>query len=74
MCFVSESIARSIECVSFNGRFVIFVKLESIVLNFVQLMKWLETGGDDDTGVHSVSRRIGLWSEDSSLRLKICVE
>lgn len=40
-----------------------------IVLYLVQFMKRFEVGGDDD----KASRRIGLWSEDSSLRLSMWV-
>lgn len=50
-----------------------FGKYVSIVLNFFQLMKRFVTGGNEDTGVHIVSRRMGLWSEDSSFRLSISV-
>ena len=64
------SIAISIDSL-LVGRTVGLSRLERIVLYFVQLMKRLVVGGDDDTGVHKVSRRIGLWSEDSSLRLSI---
>ena len=67
---VRLSIARSIDSL-LVGRSVGLGKLERIVLYFVQLIKRLVVGGDDDTGVHMVSRRIGLWSEDSSLRLLI---
>jgi len=44
-----------------------------MVLNFFQLMKLLIIVGVDDTGLHIVSRRIGLWSEVSSLRFAISV-
>lgn len=44
-----------------------------IDLYLVQFMKRFEVGGDDDIGVHKASRRIGLWSEDSSLRLSMWV-
>lgn len=71
MCFVSQSIARSIDWMSLVGRFVVLGKFVSKVLYFFQLMKRFESGGDDDTGVHSTSRSMGLWSEDSSLRLSI---
>ncbi|KAL4135976.1 hypothetical protein QTP88_007550 [Uroleucon formosanum] len=50
-----------------------FCRLVRIVLYLVQLMKRFVDGVDVDIGVHNVSRRIGLWSEESSLRLSIWV-
>jgi len=45
-----------------------------MVLYFFQLMKRFVTRGESDNGVHCVCRKIGLWSEESSLRLSIRVE
>ena len=70
---VRQSTARSIECLSFVGGMGELGKLVRMVLYFDQLMKRLVVGGDDEIGVHRVSRSIGLWSEDSSLRFSMWV-
>jgi len=70
---VRQSTARSIEFLSFVGGTGELGKLVRMALYLVQFMKRLVAGGDDEIGVHRVSRSIGLWSEDSSLRFSIWV-
>jgi hypothetical protein len=70
---VRQSIARSIDSLLLVGSAGVLGKLVRIVLYLVQFMKRFEAGGDYEIIVHNVSRRIGLWSEDSSFRLSIWV-
>jgi hypothetical protein len=73
MFLVSFSIAKSIDCALCSGYEVKLGELVSMLVYFLQLMKRLVVGGDEESGVFRISSRIGLWSDNSSFRLEICV-
>lgn len=72
--FVRERMAESISGLLLVLGLISYLLSDRIDVNFFQLMNLYVEGGEEEISEPWIYKRIGLWSEDCSFRLKTCID